>query len=204
MSILATGPAALQQVREAEGIRPSKFAHCVIRTRQFDVLLNWYTTVLNATITHQGRNAAFLTWDEEHHRLALVGNPDLPLKERGRTGYDHVAFAYASLTELLTHYAALKAKGILPYWAVNHGPTCSLYYMDPDENKIEMQVDNYRTVEELFAYFASPEYAENTTGVDFDPDEVLARLQAGEPESNFQTRPHLGPRDPRTVPTGYS
>ena len=203
MNAITAEPVALKQVRASKLIRPSKLAHCVIRTRKFDEMLPWYQKVLNATPTHRGKHVAFLTWDEEHHRLALVGNPDLPLKERGRTGYDHVAFAYRSLTELLLNWERLKKMGIEAYWTVNHGPTCSLYYMDPDENRIEMQADNYKTVEEQFAYFASPEYAENTTGVDFDAADVLRRLRAGEPESNFQVRPHIGPRDPRTVPSGY-
>jgi catechol 2,3-dioxygenase-like lactoylglutathione lyase family enzyme len=196
---------ALSEIRAPapDVIRPSKFAHCVIKTSKYKEVTDWYKTVLNATATHEGPRASFLTWDEEHHRVAIVGIPDLPLKERGRSGYDHVAFAYASLTEMLTLWERLKGKGIHPYWAVNHGPTCSLYYMDPDQNKIELQVDNYETIEELFAYFATPEYAENTTGVDFDPGDVLRRLRAGEPEASFQIRPRIGPRDPKTVPTGY-
>ena len=203
MNMVTQEPPALRDVRTKGLIRPSKFAHCVIRTRKFEELVSWYKAVLNATATHHGASAAFLTYDDEHHRVAIVGNPGVPLKQRGHTGYDHVAFAYQNLTELLLNWERLKAQGIEPYWAVNHGPTTSLYYMDPDQNKIELQVDNFETKDELFAYFAKPEYAENTTGVDFDPEEVLRRLKAGEPESNFQERPNIGPRDPKTVPTGY-
>src|SRR3546814_2857729 len=84
---------------------------------------------------------AFITYDEEHHRLAIGYVPDLRDRDQGVAGVDHFAFAFGSLGDLLANYIRLKNIGILPYWCINHGPTTSLYYRDLDGNQIETQVD---------------------------------------------------------------
>jgi hypothetical protein len=38
----------------------------------------------------------------------------------------HIAFTYRSLEALIATYTRLKAVGILPWRAINHGPTVSL------------------------------------------------------------------------------
>ena len=38
-------------------------------------------------------------------------------------------------------YKRLKQQDIVPWWCINHGPTTSMYYRDPDNNQIELQVD---------------------------------------------------------------
>ena len=58
-------------------------------------------------------------------------------------GLEHVAFTYASLGDLLDTYERLRELGITPYWSINHGPTTSLYYRDPDGNGIELQIDSF-------------------------------------------------------------
>lgn len=44
---------------------------------------------------------------------------------------------------------------------VNHGPTTSIYYRDPDGNDIETQVDNFDTTAEADEFFASEAFAIN-------------------------------------------
>jgi HSP20 family molecular chaperone IbpA len=53
---------------------------------------------------------------------------------------------------------------------------------------MEFQVDAYSTNEEASAFMESPGFAQNPIGVEFDPDELVARLRAGEPESTFLHR----------------
>src|SRR3546814_6456525 len=77
---------------------------------------------------------------------------------------------------------------------INHGPTTSMYYADPDGNQIELQVDNYDKIEDATAFFYSEAFAENPVGVEFDPDELLRRLRAGEPEEDLKRRPDVGKR----------
>jgi hypothetical protein len=56
-------------------------------------------------------------------------------------GPTYSAYTFRSRDSLLTEYVALKEVGIQPHVAVQHRPTTSLYYRDPD-GITEMQIDN--------------------------------------------------------------
>ena len=64
-------------------------------------LVDFYKTLLEAEETFGDDNASFLTYDEEHHRIAVIGIPGLRPNSRRRAGVDHIAFTYASLGDLL-------------------------------------------------------------------------------------------------------
>ncbi len=174
-------------------IKPAKFAHVVYRTRRFAEMIDWYVKVFGCKVQFQSPVLAFVTYDDEHHRVAFVNleavDPEARLNDRrGAVGVDHVAYTFASLGELLENYAQLKAIGVMPYWRLHHGVTVSLYYADPDGNQMEFQVDSYPTVDATNAFMHGAGYAENPIGVEFDPEEWLARLRQGEPESAFMVR----------------
>ena len=78
------------------------------------------------------------------------------------------------------HYEALKAKGIQPHRCVNHGMTTSMYYYDPDRNQVELLFDNFYTAREGREYMTSrSESDKNPVGIDFDPEEMVARIREG-------------------------
>ena len=106
-------------------------------------------------------------------------------------GTDHVAFTYAELGDLFQTYRRLKAAGIEPYWCINHGPTISFYYKDPDGSRIELQVDTMPSNDAIEAWMRSGEFAANPIGVVFDPEEMAARYEAGEPLDTLTARPPL-------------
>ena len=54
------------------------------------------------------------------------------------------------------------------------------YYEDPDGNRVEFQVENFDSTEELNAFMRSPTFAENPIGVEFDPDRLLERYCNGD------------------------
>ncbi len=171
-------------------IAPSKLAHVVYRTRRFEEMLVWYGTVFGARVQYQNPALAFLTFDDEHHRFAFadlsVIRPDEDDKnDRGMVGVDHVAWEYASLRDLLENYAELKSAGILPYWAVHHGVSASLYYADPDGNQMEFTVDAFPNKAEASAYFQSQQIDDNPVGVEYDPDDWFSRLSAGASETEL-------------------
>lgn len=170
--------------------KPAKFAHVVYMTRRYEEMIAWYRDVFEAEVVNRDPALAFLTYDDEHHRFAFA-NLDL-LKpdgggadERGQIGVNHVAYTYASLADLLHTYERLKAAGIHPYWPVHHGITLSLYYADPDGNRMEFQVDAC-TADEGKAMLAA---TDNPVGVLFDPDVLAARLKGGEAEEVLLVQP---------------
>lgn len=161
---------------------PSKLAHVVLRARQWSEMLAWYRTVFHMRTSFEAPVIAFLTYDEEHHRIAFLNTAHLPAPDQMRTGVDHIAFTYDSLGDLLHTWHRLKSVGISPFWCINHGPTTSMYFRDPDGNELELQADNFPTMEEATAWFSSKDFAENPIGQDFDPELLYALHQRGVPD----------------------
>lgn len=179
---------------------PAKLAHVVLRTSQFQPMQDWYRQVLAARTIYADGGLAFLTYDDEHHRVALLNAPDLKPQVDGVAGVHHVAFTYATLGDLVVTYERLSALGIVPVYCTNHGPTTSMYYQDPDGNQIELQVDNFDTIEEATAFFYSPDFAENPIGVDFDPATLARRFHAGEGDALIKRRQSVGKRGLDSLP----
>jgi catechol-2,3-dioxygenase len=160
--------------------------------------------VLNAHVVHETADGAFLTYDDEHHRIA-VADPDGAAKAAAKLmgedaegfisssgalspeelaalpphGLSHIAFTYETLEDLLATYERLKSESITPVIAINHGTTTSMYYADPDGNQIELQIDNFDSAAAGTAFMQSESFARNPIGVPFDPDKFLKRLSEG-------------------------
>lgn len=162
-------------------IKPEKFAHFVLRVRNLEESIAWYQTVLGMEIVQRGEKLAFLTYDEEHHRLALAQTPVTAEAPPGAAGVDHVAYTLRSIAELLGTYKRLKAAGIVPALPINHGPTTSMYYRDPEGNVVEFQTDNFDSSEELKGFMESETFQKNPLGVPFDPDKLVERYENGDP-----------------------
>lgn len=160
--------------------RPRKLAHLVFRTRQLNVMLDWYCSVLGAHIVFANEQIAFVTYDDEHHRVALINEPAEPAGAP-RVGFHHAAFTYGSLAELLATYTRLKQDNIVPHLCILHGPTVSMYYRDPDGNDIELQIDVFETADEATTWMVGEAFAHNPIGILFDPDDMIHRFRAGEP-----------------------
>lgn len=176
----------------ATGNRPTKLAHIVYRTRRFKEMLEWYEAVFDARIQYQNPALAFMTYDDEHHRLLLADMAVIQLEgtemdNKSVIGVDHVAYTYESLNDLFENYSRLKKHGIAPYWTIHHGITVSMYYADPDGNQMEFQVDCFETSEEFDAFFRD-HWDKNPIGVEFDPEEWLVKMRAGTPASDFLVR----------------
>jgi hypothetical protein len=57
----------------------------------------------------------FLTYDDEHHRLALIPVPGLQAPTESTLGLASKAYSYATLRDLLSTWKRLKQQGIRPY-----------------------------------------------------------------------------------------
>lgn len=175
---------------------PIKISHIVLQTNRPRELQDWYCTVLGAEVVYECEFISFISYDDEHHRVAFLNPGALEQRnpgERGKddfragreTGLHHIAFTFKSLGELLDHYVRLKGEGIRPYWCINHGPTTSMYYRDPDNNQVELLIDNFDDVRDGKAYMQSQAFANNPIGIPFDPDDFVARRQAGAREKEL-------------------
>lgn len=178
---------------------PAKFAHAVLATKQFKEMVDWYTTVLEAEIVHSNAMLAFMTYDDEHHRIAIAAVPGLADKPRHSVGLDHLAYTYANLGDLVFTYERLRDAGIKPVVTINHGPTTSMYYRDPDGNRVELQIDNFESVEELKGFFRSDAFRNNPIGVNFDPEELARNFHAGVPEAELKRYDAAKGLDPATL-----
>lgn len=154
--------------------KPSYIAHFVVRTNKYEETLDWYRRFFEAEDVFVSDELSFLTFDDEHHRIAIINQPDLQDFTEHTSGVDHVAFGMDSLGDLIAAYERLREIGIEPEVPINHGMTTSLYYADPNGVKIEMQVDNSSLPDGPQSYFKTEAFAQNPIGVMFDP-EVLAR-----------------------------
>jgi catechol 2,3-dioxygenase-like lactoylglutathione lyase family enzyme len=170
---------------------PVKMSHYVLQTNQIPALRDWYLAVLGGEIVHENNNLCFITYDEEHHRLALLNYGPLEPRSERDVGLNHVAFSFAALGDLLATWERLKERGIAPHWCVNHGPTTSLYYRDPDGNGVELEVENFAVLEDCKTYMRGADFARNPRGIDFDPADLLRRLRAGTPERELLDRARL-------------
>ena len=176
----------------SESIPPLKLAHVVYRTRRFKEMLEWYETVFGARIQYQNPALCFLTYDDEHHRFLLADMSVIQpngkeTESNNEIGVDHIAFTYASLSDLFGNYSRLKERGITPYWCIHHGITISMYYADPDGNQIEFQVDCFESSEESNTFFKE-KWDANPVGVEFDTEDWLKRISSGTSESEFLER----------------
>jgi len=177
MTILSPKLRAQVRVRPV----PSKLAHVVLRTARFAEMKRFYATILSAAPAYENDQVCFMTYDEEHHRIGLINMPQLGDADGAKAGMEHVAFTFNDLPSLLAAYVHNKEDGIVPFWTINHGPTISMYYRDPDGNKVELQYDVFRDAESVAAFFASGTYEENFMGIIFDPEKMLADYEAGTP-----------------------
>ncbi|MDP1748121.1 MAG: VOC family protein [Reyranella sp.] len=169
-------------------IAPSLFAHFVLRSSNAAAMVDWYTAVLNMRVVYRDDLLSFLTYDNEHHRLAIINIGGLHAPDDKSTGLSHVAYAFPRIGDLLATYRRLKAKGIEPYWPIHHGPTLSLYYHDPDGNSVELQVDCFSKAKAA-AYFETEAFRKNPVGVVFDPEALASAYEAGTLEADLLRQP---------------
>ncbi|MCC5867015.1 MAG: VOC family protein [Gammaproteobacteria bacterium] len=173
-------------------IAPVRMSHVVLNTHpdNYEAMVAWYLAVFEGEIAYANDEVAFLGFDEEHHRIAIAAVPHVVEPRPKAWGLNHFAFTYESLEQLLETYQRLKQGGITPYWPILHGPTTSLYYKDPDLNRVELLCDNLQG-EELLEFFKSGAFDENFMGIIFDPDEMHAKLKAGVPKEELTRRERL-------------
>src|ERR1700730_6654371 len=162
--------------------KPIRMAHAVLKTYDVEALRKWYCDALDARVVFEKLPMhRFISYAEEHHRLLSTkgGGPPRPNDPRA-PGLLHIAYTYSTLSDLLGVYTKLRDLGVKPHFTVNHGPTISFYYSDPDGNGVEFMVDrfdNAQAAQDLI----DKVFDRNPVGIGWDPEALLERKRAGAP-----------------------
>jgi catechol-2,3-dioxygenase len=157
-----------------------KFAHVVFQTSQPAEMRDWYCTVLDGHVVYQDQALCFITYDDEHHRVALLSPPVESQRRLPTTAcVHHIAYTFDNIDDLLDRYVLLRDNGITPAVCIAHGVTTSMYYQDPDGSFVEMQIDNFAEPDDATHYMHGPEYAGDSVGPAFDPEAMLEARRQG-------------------------
>jgi catechol-2,3-dioxygenase len=193
--------------------------HFGVVTRRLPEMVAWYANVLGMVSNYATSRplgsafgmtvcASFVSNDRANHRIGIFSVAELyddPDKHR-HTKLQHVAFEYPTIDEFLSSYERIKELGIEPVVSIDHGPTTSFYYEDPDGNSVELFVDNFGNWDKSTEHMRiSPEFGTNALGTPVDPDKLVAARQAGMAFEQLHRRAFAGefpptkPMDPRRL-----
>jgi catechol 2,3-dioxygenase len=157
-----------------------QFAHMGIYVRDMEKMYDFYTRVLGFHVSDEGINRGnrlvFLTRDaNEHHQIVLAqGRPD----ETGFSVINQISFRTGSLDDLKTMKSLLESEGIAEFRQVTHGNAWSIYFADPEDNRIEIFVD-------------TPWHIDQPSGEPIDLAESTEAITAAT-EAHVRTQPGYG------------
>jgi catechol 2,3-dioxygenase len=194
-----TAPPAVADSREratrasASGLVPVMH-HINLKTARLQEIIEWYGSVVGMTPNFRWDGGAFLANDGANHRMAIFGGDFLDDPDRRhRAGLHHSAFEFESLTDLLDHYAALRARETTPAYCLNHGLTTSFYYRDPDGNHVELQSDNFGDWAKSSEFIQTSErFRSDPIGQLIDPAAMYDAKSAGVSDADLARRSYAG------------
>lgn len=177
--------------------------HVNLKTTRLQQMIDWYSAVVGAQVMYRYDHAAWLSNDEANHRIALMAFPGFhnDPDSANRTGMHHTAFEYSSFEELNDTYLRLKEIGIEPEICLDHGLTLSYYYVDPDGNRVELQVDCLGDWEASSEWIrTSPDFQSDPIGAIVNPDLPAADLANGVPFEEIHRKARAAAYAPRLNP----
>ena len=127
--------------------KPAKlsFSHIGIFVHDMKKMEDFYTRILGFTVTDRGvargRPIVFTTWDaREHHQMVLVeGRPEhMPFNH-----INQMSFRCEKLEDVQAMWRRVKEyPGVHDFAPTNHGNAWSIYFRDPEGNRIEIFADS--------------------------------------------------------------
>lgn len=124
-------------------IQARKLGHVVLRVRDAQKSKDFYMRALGLKLAHEdlARGAVFLSFGEQHHDLALFEPVTGPPPDVTQPGLHHTAWQLGSFEELQAAYRELRALGFAVESTIEHNVTRSVYFPDPDGNRVELYCD---------------------------------------------------------------
>lgn len=138
----------------ALGKRPNaQITHVGIYVRDMDAMIEFYTRILGLVLTdrgayYRGGEICFLSRSpNEHHQVVFAS---------GRSGdtvstINQISFFVEDLETLIKYHAILKEQGVAGTDPINHGNAWSLYFPDPEGNRLELYTVSPWHVQQPFA-----------------------------------------------------
>jgi catechol 2,3-dioxygenase len=126
-------------------IQARKLGHIVLKVRDAARSRDFYTSTLGLKVSHEdlARGAVFLSFGREHHELALFQGATGEAPDASQPGLHHIAWQLGSFEELKAAYHELKALGVPVESTVEHNVSRSVYFNDPDGNRVELYCDMF-------------------------------------------------------------
>lgn len=160
-------------------------AHFGIFVFDVDRMVDFYTSVFRLTITDEGIGKNFgnrlvfmSATEDQHHQLVLSAGRS---EKSPQSTVMQISFLVPDLAELRHNRDMAISKGATELRPMNHGNAWSLYYFDPEGNRIEVYLD-------------TPFYVAQPYGTPLDMDKSEAELLA-ETEAMVKNDPTFMPLD---------
>jgi catechol 2,3-dioxygenase len=118
--------------------RSMTIGHVGLFVRDFDAMIAFYRDVLGFVQTDRGERICFLSRDpRQHHQVVLC-----PGRKEGTSDMiQQLSFKVDSLEVVKDIHDRIAAAGITKIEAVTHGNAWSVYFRDPENNRLEFYCD---------------------------------------------------------------
>ena len=124
-------------------IQAKKLGHLVLKVRDARASRDFYTRALGLKVAHENldHGAVFLSFGTQHHELALFQLATGEAPDAKQPGLHHTAWQLGSFAELQAAYRELQELGIAVESTIEHNVSRSVYFRDPDGNRVELYCD---------------------------------------------------------------
>jgi len=117
----------------------TNLGHLGFFCEDLEKMRDFYSRFMGMTITDEDldRGIVFLSADpkSEHHELALARVRD---DGQPTQWVQQVSFVVKNMDDLKDFYHRLQKEGLKIDRTVTHGISCSIYFFDPEDNRIEL------------------------------------------------------------------